>query len=85
MLMKKVKMYTLSTCPWCRKTKKFFKDHEIEFEYIDFDLTDSETREKIINEMKRHGANGFPYVKIGDNIVVGYKPDEYSALMGINE
>lgn len=22
--MKKVSIYTLSTCPWCRKTKKFF-------------------------------------------------------------
>lgn len=83
--MKKVKMYTLSTCPWCKKTKKFFKEHEIPFEYIDYDLTDDETREKIVDEMRLHGANGFPYVKIGDNIVVGYKPEEYSELMGIED
>ena len=36
--MKKVSMYTLSTCPWCRKTKKFFKDKNIQFEFIDYDL-----------------------------------------------
>lgn len=35
--------------------------------------------------MRSHGANGFPYVKIGDKVVVGYQPDEYSNLMGINE
>ena len=46
--MKNVRMYTLSTCPWCKKTKKFFKDHEIPFEYTDYDLTDDETtRENI--------------------------------------
>jgi glutaredoxin len=83
--MNNVRMYTLSTCPWCKKTKKFFKDHKIPFEYTDYDLADDETREKILNEMRQHGANGFPYVKIGDNIVVGYNPEEYSQLMGIKE
>ena len=81
--MKKVEMYTLSTCPWCKKTKKFFKDHKVPFEYTDYDLTDDETRENILKEMRHHGANGFPYVKIGDDVVVGYKPDEYSQLMEI--
>ena len=36
--MKKVSMYTLSTCPWCRKTKQFFKDKNIQFDFIDYDL-----------------------------------------------
>ncbi len=76
--MKNVKMYTLSTCPWCKKTKKFFRDHEIPFEFIDYDKSDDKTREKILKEMHQHGANGFPYVKIGDNVIVGYKPDEYA-------
>ena len=36
--MKKVSMYTLSTCPWCHKTKKYFTDHNIPFKYVDYDL-----------------------------------------------
>ncbi|MGZ7160799.1 MAG: glutaredoxin family protein, partial [Methanobacterium sp.] len=32
--MKDVKMYTLSSCPWCKKTKEFFRSHEIPFEYV---------------------------------------------------
>ena len=36
--MKNVFMYTLSTCPWCRKTKKYFTDHNIPFKYVDYDL-----------------------------------------------
>ena len=33
--MKKVSMYTLSTCPWCRKTKQFFTEHNIPFKFTD--------------------------------------------------
>ena len=83
--MKNVKMYTLSTCPWCNKTKKYFRDHEIPFEYTDYDKSDDQTREKILKEMRQHGANGFPYVKIGEDIIVGYKPEEYASVMGIKE
>lgn len=79
--MRKVSMYTLSTCPWCKKTKEFFRNHNIPFEYIDYDLADEEERKKIINEMQEFGANGFPFVKIGNDVIVGYKPEEYSSLM----
>ena len=82
--MKKVKMYTLSTCPWCKKTKKYFKDHHIPFEFIDYDLADKDQKNEIIAEMRENGANGFPFVKIKDEIVVGYKPDEYSRILGIS-
>ena len=83
--MEKVKMYTLSTCPWCKKTKEFFKDHDIPFEYTDFDLADDEERTRILDEMREYGANGFPFVKIGDKVIVGYKPNDYSYLMGLND
>lgn len=82
--MKKVSMYTLSTCPWCKKTKEFFREHKIPFEYIDYDLASLEEREKILKEMQEHGANGFPFVKIGDNVVVGYNPEEYSKIIELN-
>src|SRR5659263_702436 len=30
-------VYALSTCPWCRKTKQWFTDSRIEFQYVDVD------------------------------------------------
>ena len=77
-------MYTLSTCPWCKKTKKYFKDHNIPFNFIDYDLADKDVQEKILSEMRANGANGFPFVKIEDKIVVGYRPEEYSRILGIS-
>jgi glutaredoxin len=78
-----VKMYTLSTCPWCRKTKKFFTEHNIPFEFTDYDLANEATQDKIMAELDAAGASGFPFVRIGDQVVAGYQPNMYAKLMGI--
>ena len=80
--MKNVTLYTLSTCPWCRKAKKFFAEHNIPFTYIDYDLADEATQEKISRELDAAGATGFPLAKIGDNVISGYQPELYSRALG---
>ena len=80
----KIFMYTLSTCPWCRKTKQFFKEKNIPFDYVDYDLQGEEEQEKIIQEMQRIGGTGafaFPFVIIDGKVVVGYNPEKYSELL----
>ena len=79
--MKKVTLYTLSTCPWCRKAKKYFSDNNIPFNYIDYDLADEATQEKISRELDAAGATGFPFAKIGDEVISGYQPDAYSRAL----
>jgi glutaredoxin len=81
--MKKVSMYTLSTCPWCRKTKKYFTEHNVPFEFVDYDLADAATQDKIMRELEAAGANGFPFVRIGAQIVEGYQPGRYAELLGL--
>lgn len=81
--MKKINMYTLSTCPWCRKTKMFFTERNIHFDFIDYDLANEATQEKIMEELDANGANGFPFVKIGNDVVMGYNPARYTALLGL--
>jgi len=75
-------MYTLSTCPWCRKTKKFFAERNIPFTYVDYDLADEATQEKISQELDAAGATGFPFDKIGDEVIVGYRPERYLSALG---
>lgn len=78
----KVRMYTLSTCPWCRKTKKFFQDKNMPFEYVDYDLASEQQQEQIGNEMLKHtGHISFPFVDIDGNVVIGYNPDKYEELL----
>ncbi|UCH38078.1 MAG: glutaredoxin family protein [Candidatus Bathyarchaeota archaeon] len=80
--MKKIMVYTLSTCPWCHKTKQFFKEQGIPFDYIDYDLADDEQQEQIRTEMSQTTrTTGFPYVKIDEDIVVGWNPQKISELL----
>jgi len=81
--MKKVTMYTLSTCPWCRKSKSFFTDHKIAFTFIDYDLADEATQSRISSEVDAAGATGFPFVRINDEVIVGYQPERYAKALGI--
>ena len=31
-------VYALSTCVWCKLTKQFLNDNNVEYEYVDVDL-----------------------------------------------
>ena len=81
--MKKVSIYTLSTCPWCGKTKQFFNQNHIPFEFVDYDLADETTQDKIMHELDAEGVKGFPFVRIGDQTVEGYQPERFAKLLGI--
>ena len=81
--MKKITVYTLSTCPWCRMTKNFFTEHKIPFTYIDYDLADEAIQESISQELDTVGATAFPFVRINGEIIVGYQPERYAKILGI--
>jgi glutaredoxin len=78
-------MYALSTCGWCKKTKAFFRDNGISFEYIDVDKSSSEEKREIIKILKEKKIPlGFPVTFIDDEkIIRGFKPDELKEVLGL--
>jgi glutaredoxin len=67
----RVLLYALSTCAWCKRTKKLLKDENIEYEYIDVDLCDEMDRNKIQNDIKRRGGRPvYPTIIIDDDILI---------------
>jgi glutaredoxin len=78
----KVSMYTLSTCPECRKTKEFFRARGIQFDLVDYDLTSENKQNKIAAEMmKGTGHSGFPFVRIVDVVVIELNPEMFEQLL----
>lgn len=76
--MKKITVYALSTCLWCRKTKKYFEDKKVQFEAVDYDKQDDARQKEIMKEMKAAGCTGsFPFTRIGEACVQGYDPAEF--------
>ncbi len=72
----KVKLYTLSTCSHCLRTKRFFKDNGIDMEFIDVDLLTGVERERIMDEVRKLNPDcSFPTICIGDAIIVGFNEE----------
>lgn len=77
--MKKVKVYSTPTCPYCIRAKKFFTDNNIEFEDIDV----SADRQKSEEMVKISGQMGVPVVDIEGKIIVGFEREEIKKELGI--
>ena len=56
-----VELYTLSTCPWCRKAKAYLDEKRVKYSYIDYDLADEGVQARIQDEMMARGAAAFPF------------------------
>ncbi len=63
-----VKIYTTPTCPWCKKTKEFFKENNIEYEEINVSGNPEAQKEMI----DKSGQMAVPVIDIDGTIIVGY-------------
>lgn len=79
-----VKLYALSTCSHCMRTKRFFKENGIDSETIDVDLLTGEERERIMNEVRKLNPDcSFPTICIDDTVIVGFNEDKLRKALGI--
>ena len=74
----RVLLYALSTCAWCKMTKKFLRDSEIEYEYVDVDLASSQDHDKIRDDIvKRGGEPSYPTIIVDDKLIItGFRKDK---------
>ena len=73
-----VYVYTLSTCPWCRKTKQWFTDSKIDFEYVDVDTLPADEQDEVADKaFKLSGGRRFAVVVINGEVIVGHSPDKF--------
>ncbi|HEX9862251.1 MAG TPA: glutaredoxin family protein [Candidatus Bathyarchaeia archaeon] len=81
----KVLVYALSTCVWCKMTKQYLKDNDIEYEYVDVDLFDEADKEKIRGHiLSKGGALSYPTIIIDDAILItGFRKDKFKEILGI--
>jgi len=64
----KIKVYSTPTCPYCRKTREYLKEKNIEFQDIDV----SESRENAKEMIEKSGQMGVPVIEINGKIIVGF-------------
>ncbi len=81
----KVRIYALSTCAWCKLTKKFLKAEGVEYEYVDVDLCDEKDHEEIARDIrKRGGSLNYPTIIIDDNVLItGFRREDIREALKI--
>lgn len=74
-----VKIYTTSTCPWCMKTKEFFKANNVHYKELNVGAD-----EKARNDMfEKSGQFGVPVTDINGTIIVGYDKEALEKALGL--
>ncbi len=76
-------LYTLSTCVHCSATKRFLREHKIDFDYVDVDTLDGREREKIRAEVMKISGGRFPTIIIGKKVIVGVQEDKLREALGL--
>jgi glutaredoxin len=72
-----IKLYTLSTCSHCSRTKRFFEDNDIEMVAVDVDLLSGAEREQVMNEVRKLNPDcSFPTICINDTVIVGFNEEK---------
>jgi len=80
-----IRMYSLSTCSHCRRTKEFFTSQGIEFEFTDVDLLTGDERHAVVEQVRKINPRiSYPTIMIGDTVIVGFRETEIREALGLS-
>ncbi len=66
--MSKVVLFSTSTCSWCRRAKRYFRENRVPFKEINVERDQDAARDLV----RKTGQTGVPVIKIGSNWIVGF-------------
>lgn len=81
-----VTIYTTPTCPWCKKTKTFFDEHDVDYEEKDV-AGDQDAAKEMIT---KSGQRGVPVTIVEqdddeDAVIVGFEEDKLRDALDIED
>jgi glutaredoxin-like protein NrdH len=80
----KIMLFALSTCVWCKKTKKLLDQEGVTYLFADLDRLEGEEKDEAVGELKRWNPKlSFPTLVINDkDCIVGYKEEKIKKAIG---
>lgn len=81
----KVRVFTLSTCGWCKKMKRLLNELEVEYEYFDIDVLSEVEGSKVDEELRRYNPRmSAPTVVVDDGkeVIIGFNEEEVRRVLG---
>jgi len=79
-----VHLYALSTCPYCRMTKKFLDENSVAYEMTEVDTLEGDEKTAAVDEVVRlSGGKSFPVLVAGEEVVVGFNKGRITQILGL--
>ncbi|WP_273846152.1 glutaredoxin family protein [Rubrobacter calidifluminis] len=66
--MSKVIVFTTSSCPWCRRAKRYLQERRVPFKEVNIERDPAAARDLA----RKTGSTGVPVIKIGSRWIVGF-------------
>ena len=76
-----IKIYTTPFCPYCELAKKFFKEHNLEYQEINV-ADDDKAREELIAKTKQYAV---PIIEIDNNLIIGFNKRALKEILNIQD
>ncbi len=79
--MRKVRIFSTPSCPYCLTLKEYLKGQGVVFEDIDV----SQDKNALDEMVEKSGQLGVPVVDIDGEIIVGFDKEKINQLLNIKE
>lgn len=66
--MSRVIVFTTSSCPWCRRAKRYLQERRVPFKEVNIERDPAAARDLV----RKTGSAGVPVIKIGSRWIVGF-------------
>jgi glutaredoxin-like protein NrdH len=79
-----VKLFALSTCGWCGKTKELLREMGVAFDYAYVDLLEGKEQDDAMNMVEKFNPHGsFPTLVINEKVaIIGFREKEIREALG---
>lgn len=78
-----IKVWALSTCPYCRMTRKWLDDQGVNYDVVEVDKLEGQERTDTLEEVRDlTGGASFPVIKVGDEVIVGFNKQRLQEVLG---
>jgi glutaredoxin-like protein NrdH len=81
-----IKLFALSTCPWCQKTKKLLNELGLEYDFVDVDLLNGTEKEQTLKIIQKwNPGRSFPTLVINNSqAIIGFKEQEIKNALKVS-
>lgn len=85
-----IRLYALSTCPYCRMTKRYLDEHGITYDLTEVDMLEGATDDPstpkgaAVAEVKKlSGGTSFPVLVADGEVIVGFNKSRIASVLGL--